>query len=229
MSGRLKIIMEGDSKELEDIMRTVFSKRQAIEGELRLTDQRIQAQDEETQLLRRKLIVNEDQLRSVNTALRLTNERHTESLRRWIAEADEAATKAADVQMKVDKLETEIKDLVTSTELAAIKARLTIRNSLLALRSTVDALNFLSALTGEHVETHFLSMMSMGLSAALQIKMQAAVYAATPGMQPFALMILALLPTLTGMMLWQRAEMQKLQTRIHEQNEINWGTLLGGI
>lgn len=109
------------------------------------------------------------------------------------------------------------------------KTRLTVSNTLIALRAITDIAALVSVTTGEQIDVQFLSMISMGLSAMVQIQTMAAVYAATPGMQPVAMMMLAMIPVLTGMIGFIKSEQMKVQARIDKSQQQQLDQLLDGV
>ena len=91
-----------------------------------------------------------------------------------------------------------------------------------------DILALYSAATGEQINTQLLSMISMSLSAAMQVQMQATIYAATPGGAPMAMMMLAMLPTITSTVMMLKSEQMKYQQQMDASNSKQINSIIDG-
>lgn len=95
----------------------------------------------------------------------------------------------------------------------------TVQNSMIAMRIILDTAALVTVATGEKIDVAFLMMVSMMTSSLMSLKSQIAVFAATPGMQPFAILLSTMIPMLTATMLWVKSEQSKLQTQMSAQRE----------
>ncbi|MCK5019713.1 MAG: hypothetical protein KAS32_21825 [Candidatus Peribacteraceae bacterium] len=165
-------------------------------------------------------------LSDAEIAVMTTSERLTWILKELnkMADLTETEVKATKIELMTDFIKVE-----TQRKLTELKAKATISNTLFALRALTDVLALYSVITDESIDTHFLALISMGLSAAMQVRVHAAVYAATPGGQPIALMLLSLLPVLTGMIGFFKSEQSKLRQNIADQNTQQLRDTLDGI
>lgn len=127
-----------------------------------------------------------------------------------------------DSQTRIEKAKRRLKEF-------ELQSKMTVTNTLFILRSVSDSFALLSAVTGQQINTQFLSLISMGLSSAMQVQMQAAIYSATPGGQPFALMLLAMLPMLTGMINFFQAEQMRLQQQVASNSQAQLDEYLDGL
>lgn len=84
--------------------------------------------------------------------------------------------------------------------------RTALNASLLLIRGVVDLSNLVSAATGEAHQGQFATLISLGISNVLAIQTQIQVFSANPGTWPLALSLLAVLPVVTGMLLFIRSE-----------------------
>ena len=88
-----------------------------------------------------------------------------------------------------------------------------ISGTLTTIRAISDMAALYSAATGEQIDVTAFAMISMAMTSMLQVKAQAAVFAVTPGLQPLAMMMLAMLPMFTGLIIM----IKKTQTDINSQ------------
>lgn len=102
-------------------------------------------------------------------------------------------------QKKFDAFKTESRDYISGT--------------LTTIRAISDMAALYSAATGEQIDVTAFAMISMAMTSMLQVKAQAAVFAVTPGLQPLAMMMLAMLPMFTGLIIM----IKKTQTDINSQ------------
>lgn len=114
--------------------------------------------------------------------------------------------------MQLDKVDEKI-------EATQARSKLTITNILFGLRAVSDIMALYSAFAGESVDTQMFAIVSMGLSQIMMLKTQAAVYAATPGMQPLAMMMLAMIPMITGVILYTKRQTATIQDNFNKQQE----------
>ena len=98
-----------------------------------------------------------------------------------------------------------------------------------ALRGTADALDLIGAVTNEAVDQQLLAMITTGISQIIQVKQQAAIYAATPGLQTLGLSMLAMLPIITGTVRALNADRARYKKRFDELNNNSIDTTLDGI
>lgn len=146
------------------------------------------------------------------------------------ADLEEAVkTTTTESKATIEEVKQQTKEMERNTELAAVGARLTIRNTLFALRTLTDIMSLYNAITGENVKVQALSMVSMGLTAVLQLKLMAAIYAATPGMQPIAMTLLSLIPIITGFIIFVKSEQARVLDLIHKANEQQLDEILDGV
>lgn len=109
------------------------------------------------------------------------------------------------------------------------KVDLTISNTLIALRAITDIVALVSVVTGEEIDIHYLTMISTGLSAALQMKVMAAAYAVTPGGAPLAMMMLAMIPILTGMVVFIQGEQRRVQAMVDKSHADQLDNMLDSV
>ena len=147
------------------------------------------------------------------------------------------------VKETVDKSKIELSNVRTSIEAESVeldkldvkrlaterRVRFTVSGMLVGLRAVTDIAALASVVTGEQVDVAFLNMISMGISAALQIQAMAAAYAVTPGMQPVALMLLAMIPVLTGLITFIKSEQMKAQARSQKLIELQFDAIVDGV
>ncbi len=96
------------------------------------------------------------------------------------------------------------------------KAKITVSGILISLRGVTDILALYSAATGEQINVQALMLISMSLSSIMQVKAQAAVYMATPGLQVFGMMLLAMVPMLTGVITFIKSEQMRVIQRLDQ-------------
>ena len=131
----------------------------------------------------------------------------------------------ANIEVESDSLdELEIKRQQTER-----RVQFTVSGMLIGLRAVTDVAALASVVTGEQVDVAFLNMISMGVSAALQIQVMAAAYAVTPGMAPIALMLLAMIPVLTGMITYIKSEQMKAEARSQKGMESQFDKIIDGL
>ena len=131
----------------------------------------------------------------------------------------------ASIEVESDSLdELEIKRQQTER-----RVQFTVSGMLIGLRAVTDVAALASVVTGEQVDVAFLNMISMGVSAALQIQVMAAAYAVTPGMAPIALMLLAMIPVLTGMITYIKSEQMKAEARSQKGMESQFDKIIDGL
>ncbi len=97
--------------------------------------------------------------------------------------------------------------------------RVGLNASLLFIRGVVDLANLVSVATGEQSQMQFFTLISLGLSSALAVQTQIAVFSANPGTWPLALSLLAVLPVITGMLAFVRAEQTKAQSSLDNSRQ----------
>ena len=109
----------------------------------------------------------------------------------------------------------------TEEKIAAAKRnyQLTVSGILIGLRAVTDTAALISAVTGETVDVAAFSMMSMAISQVMQVKAQAVIYMATPGMQPLGMAMLAMIPMLTGLIMFIKQQQMKAQQAFMSLNK----------
>ena len=106
------------------------------------------------------------------------------------------------------------------------KVSLTVQNSLTAMRIVLDTAALVSVATGEKIDVAFLMMISMMTSSMMSLKSQIAVYMATPGMQPFAMLLSTMIPMLTSVLMFVKSEQMKLTAQLAAQREADLDNIL---
>ena len=142
---------------------------------------------------------------------------------------DKAEIELINVKSSIKEQSGELDELEIKRKETETRVRFTVSGMLLGLRAVTDVAALVSVVTGEQIDVQFLSMISMGITAVMQVQLQAAVYAATPGMQPFALMLLAMIPMLTGMIGYIKAQEMKVQALIDKSHQNQLDALLEGV
>ncbi len=125
----------------------------------------------------------------------------------------------AQAQAELDELKQEIEKTKAHAKAAEGGIRTAMNASLLFVRGIVDLANLVSAATGEQAQMQFFTLISLGLSSALAIQTQIAVFSANPGTWPLALTLLALLPVVTGMIAFIRNEQTQAQARLDQSRQ----------
>lgn len=120
---------------------------------------------------------------------------------------------------ELETLNQEIEKTKTHAKAAGNQIRTTLNASLIFIRGVVDLTNLVVATTGEQSQMQFLTLISLGLSSALAVQTQIAVYSANPGTWPLALMLLAVVPVITGMIAFIRSENDKGQARLDNSRQ----------
>ena len=115
---------------------------------------------------------------------------------------------------------------VTDTEK---KVHLTIENSMIGMRILLDTAALMSVVTGEKIDVQFLMLISMMTSSMRSLAANIAVFSATPGMQPFAIMLSTMIPMLTSTIMYIKGEQNKLILQMQEQREVDLDSFLNTV
>ena len=134
----------------------------------------------------------------------------------------------SDYDKKLDQIDDKVEQVDSAIDKTEAKAKITVTNTLVALRGLTDILALYSAATGEQINTQLLSMISMSLSAAMQVQMQATIYAATPGGAPMSMIMLAMLPTITSTVMMLKSEQMKYQQQMDASNSKQINSIIDG-
>ena len=102
-----------------------------------------------------------------------------------------------------------VEDTEAKIEAAKRNYQLTVSGILIGLRAITDTAALVSAVTGETVDVAAFAMMSMAISQVMQVKAQAVIYMATPGLQPLGMAMLAMIPMLTGLIMFIKGQQAK--------------------
>ena len=106
------------------------------------------------------------------------------------------------------------------------KVHLTVEHSVLAMRMVLDSLALMSAATGETIDVSFLMMISMMTAQMKSLAANIAVSTATPGMQPFAILLATLIPMITSAVMFSRQQQMKAQEAFAAQREADLDNVL---
>ena len=137
--------------------------------------------------------------------------------------------KLNNVSTSIDAKLVELDKLEAKRQETETRVKFTVSGMLIGLRAVTDIAALVSVATGEQIDVQYLSMISMGISAVMQVQLQAAVYAATPGGQPLALMMLAMIPMLTGFLTIIKQEQLKSQRRLDKRMDNQFETIIDGV
>ena len=105
----------------------------------------------------------------------------------------------------------------------------TVENSMIAMRLLLDTAALVSVVSGERIDTQFLMMISMMTSSMRTLYANIAQFAATPGMQPFAVLLSTLIPMVTSTMMYIKSEQMKLTTMLQTQREADLDSFLNTV
>ena len=133
---------------------------------------------------------------------------------------------ATALERKFNAIDQEINTKLEEWDLAA-EAKLT--NILFSIRGLADALDLIGAVTNQAVDQQLLAMITTGISQIIQVKQQAAIFAATPGLQTLGLSMLAMLPIITGTIQKLNQDRAAQARRFKELNNKSLDDTLDGI
>lgn len=142
---------------------------------------------------------------------------------------DKTQVQLSNIRTSVEKESVELDKLEVKRQQTETRIQFTVSGALFGLRSVTDIAALASAITGEQIDVQFLAMISASLTAAMQVQTMAAVYAATPGMQPVALMLLSMLPILTSMVSFIMGEQAKVGMAVDKSIQQNLDSMLDGM
>ena len=108
-------------------------------------------------------------------------------------------------------VDNKVEDTEAKIDAAQRKYQLTVTGILIGLRAITDTAALVSAVSGETVDVAAFAMMSMAISQVMQVKAQAVIYMATPGLQPLGMAMLAMIPMLTGLIMFIKGQQAKAQ------------------
>lgn len=109
------------------------------------------------------------------------------------------------------------------------KVHLTMENSLIGMRILLDTAALVSVISGEKIDLQFLMLISMMTSSMKSLAANIAVFAATPGMQPFAIMLSTIIPMITSTIMFIKSEQNKLTMQMQEQREADLDSFLNTV
>lgn len=227
MPGEIKIVIRGDPTKLEENLEQTQKELDETKKESALSHKEILTRDS---VVRASVQDTTHMSRAELADLQATTTATLNILRRREArfQADWKRN-LIETEMKLKQLNAQIKALDAEVDRVETKSRITVSNALIGLRAITDIAALVSISTGEQIDVHFLAMISMGLSAAMQIQTMAAVYAVTPGMQPVALMLLSMIPVLTGMIGFMKSEQMRVQATVDKRINSNFDSLIDGV
>ncbi|MCK5605912.1 hypothetical protein KAR91_28705, partial [Candidatus Pacearchaeota archaeon] len=79
------------------------------------------------------------------------------------------------------------------------------------------------------IDVQFLMLISMMTSSMRSLAANIAVFSATPGMQPFAIMLSTMIPMLTSTIMYIKGEQNKLILQMQEQREVDLDSFLNTV
>ena len=125
-----------------------------------------------------------------------------------------------------DKYLSELDAVDKQVEKTAASVHLTVENAMIGMRILLDTAALVSVVSGERIDTQFLMMISMMTSSMRTLAANIAVFAATPGMQPFAVLLSTLIPMITSTMMFIKSEQMKMTQLLQTQKEADLDSFL---
>lgn len=126
-------------------------------------------------------------------------------------------------------IDKKVQETDLKVEQVKAKSRITMSNILMGLQAISAMAIFVTAVTGEQIEMQYAAMITMGLSTLMQLKTQAAMFAATPGMQPLAMIMISLMGMTSTMIMFMKSQQMRVQTQINKSRQNQLDGLLDGV
>ena len=114
-------------------------------------------------------------------------------------------------------------------EKTAASVHLTVENAMIGMRILLDTAALVSVVSGEKIDTQFLMMISMMTSQMKSMAANIAVFAATPGMQPFAVMLATMIPMVTSTIMYIKSQQMQMTQALQKEKEADLDSFLNTV